>query len=111
MSNFNIRIANEKDTKEIHQLMYDAFTPLRELGIDWPSVNASVEMVKDNIKNNTTFVLELDNTIISTITVRYPWGSVRSISGYPFVWWFATKPEFDGLGYGSQLLKYVEEDF
>ncbi len=68
-------------------------------------------MVKDNIKNNTTFVLELDNTIISTITVRYPWGSVRSISGYPFVWWFATKPEFDGLGYGSQLLKYVEEDF
>lgn len=111
MSNVNIRIANEKDTKEIHQLMYDAFTPLRELGIDWPSVNASVEMVKDNIKNNTTFVLELDNTIISTITVRYPWGSVRSISGYPFVWWFATKPEYDGLGYGSQLLKYVEEDF
>ncbi|MEJ7479050.1 GNAT family N-acetyltransferase [Staphylococcus pasteuri] len=111
MSNVIIRIANEKDTKEIHQLMYEAFTPLRELGIDWPSVNASIEMVKDNIKNNTTFVLELDNTIISTITVRYPWGSVRSISGYPFVWWFATKPEFDGLGYGSQLLKYVEEDF
>ncbi|MFF5946343.1 GNAT family N-acetyltransferase [Staphylococcus pasteuri] len=111
MSNVIIRIANEKDTKEIHQLMYEAFTPLRELGIDWPSVNASIEMVKDNIKNNTTFVLELDNTIISTITVRYPWGSVRSISGYPFVWWFATKPEFDGLGYVSQLLKYVEEDF
>ncbi len=111
MSNVNIRIANEKDTKEIHQLMYELFTPLRELGIDWPSANASIEMVKDNIKNNTTFVLELDNTIISTITVRYPWGSVRSISGYPFVWWFATKPEFDGLGYGSQLLKYVEEDF
>ncbi|MBM6508084.1 MULTISPECIES: GNAT family N-acetyltransferase [Staphylococcus] len=111
MSNVIIRIANEKDTKEIHQLMYESFTPLRELGIDWPSVNASIEMVKDNIKNNTTFVLELDNTIISTITVRYPWGSVRSISGYPFVWWFATKPEFDGLGYGSQLLKYVEEDF
>ncbi|WP_154895002.1 GNAT family N-acetyltransferase [Staphylococcus pasteuri] len=111
MSNVIIRIANEKDTKEIHQLMYEAFTPLRELGIDWPSVNASIEMVKDNIKNNTTFVLELDNTIISTITVRYPWGSVRSISGYPFVWWFATKPEFDGLGYDSQLLKYVEEDF
>lgn len=111
MSNVNIRIANEKDTKEIHQLMYEAFTPLRELGIDWPSVNASIEMVKDNIKNNTTFVLEIDNTIISTITVRYRWGSVRSISGYPFVWWFATKPEYDGLGYGSQLLKYVEEDF
>lgn len=26
--------------------MHEAFTPLRELGIDWPSVNASVEMVE-----------------------------------------------------------------
>ena len=51
------------------------------------------------------------NEIISTITVRYPWGSVRSISGYPFIWWFMTKPSYDGQGYGSQLLRYVEEDF
>lgn len=111
MSNVNIRIADQNDVVPIHQLMYEAFTPLRELGIDWPSVNATEEMVADNIKHNTTFVLELNDTIISTITVRYPWGSVRSISGYPFVWWFATQPEFDGHGYGSQLLKYVEEDF
>ena len=40
--------------------------------------------------------MEKDNEMISTITVRYPWGSVRSISGYPFVWWFATKPAYDG---------------
>ena len=28
-----------------------------------------------------------------------------------FVWWFATRPTYDGQGYGSQLLKYVEETF
>ena len=28
-----------------------------------------------------------------------------------FIWWFATKPSYDGQGYGSQLLRYVEEDF
>ncbi|MBU5272185.1 GNAT family N-acetyltransferase [Staphylococcus caprae] len=111
MSELNIRIANEEDAEALYQLMYDAFTPLRELGIDWPSVNADLNMVKENIVNNTTFVMEKDNEMISTITVRYPWGSVRSISRYPFVWWFATKPAYDGQGYGSRLLKYVEEDF
>lgn len=111
MAQSNIRIATVEDAQVLHQLMHDAFTPLRELGIDWPSVNADIQAVKDNIVNNTTFVLEVDNNIVSTITVRYPWGSVRTISGYPFVWWFATKPQYDGQGYGSQLLKYVEEDF
>ncbi|EWC66382.1 hypothetical protein W893_05745, partial [Staphylococcus aureus subsp. aureus ST 1413] len=65
--------------------------------------------VKENIDKNTTFVMTIDDEIISTITVRYPWGSVKSISGYPFVWWFATNPEYEGKGYGSQLLTYVEE--
>ena len=111
MSETNIRIANMEDAEELHQLMYDAFTPLRELGIDWPSVNADLEMVKNNLENNTTFVMVKGNEIISTITVRYPWGSVRSISGYPLYGGFATKPSYDGQGYGSQLLRYVEEDF
>ncbi len=35
----------------------------------------------------------------------------KSISGYPFVWWFATKCWYEGKGYGSQLLTYVEEAF
>ncbi|MBO1199653.1 GNAT family N-acetyltransferase [Staphylococcus simiae] len=111
MTQTNIRIATVEDAPVLHQLMHDAFTPLRELGIDWPSVNADIQAVEDNIINNTTFVLEVDNDIVSTITVRYPWGSVRTISGYPFVWWFATNPQYDGQGYGSQLLKYVEEAF
>ena len=111
MSEIQIRIANEQDTKEIHQLMYDAFTPLRNLGINWPSVNATLDVVRDNLKHNTTFVLENEKEIISTITVRYPWETTKQISGYPFVWWFAIHPSYDGRGYGSQLLKYVEETF
>ncbi|CAC7574995.1 GNAT family acetyltransferase [Staphylococcus aureus] len=89
--------------------MHEAFTPLRELGIDWPSVNANLDAVKENIDKNTTFVMTIDDEIISTITVRYPWGSVKSISGYPFVWWFATNPEYEGKGYDPWLLKIYEK--
>lgn len=111
MSDYNIRVAVEPDAEVIQELMYEAFTPLRELGIDWPSVNANVDLVKKNIITSTTFVLENESEIISTITVRYPWEGKRRISHYPFVWWFATKPSYDGKGYGSKLLNYVEETF
>ncbi|MDP4319596.1 GNAT family N-acetyltransferase [Staphylococcus aureus] len=111
MTKTMIRLASEQDAEKLQQLMHEAFTPLREVGIDWPSVNANLDAVKENIDKNTTFVMTIDDEIISTITVRYPWGSVKSISGYPFVWWFATNPEYEGKGYGSQLLTYVEEAF
>lgn len=111
MTKTMIRLASEQDAEKLQQLMHEAFTPLRELGIDWPSVNADLDAVKENIDKNTTFVMTIDDEIISTITVRYPWGSLKSISGYPFVWWFATNPAYEGQGYGSQLLTYVEETF
>ncbi|MEJ7415246.1 GNAT family N-acetyltransferase, partial [Staphylococcus epidermidis] len=71
MSDYNIRIAEIDDAEALQKLMHEAFTPLRELGIDWPSVNASVEMVEKNLQTGTTFVLENNTEIISTITVRY----------------------------------------
>lgn len=111
MTKQNIRIAEQADAKELQQLMYEAFTPLRELGINWPSVNADVESVLKNLTESTTFVLENDDEIISTITVRYPWQGKRRISIYPFMWWFATKPKYEGQGLGSKLLTYVEETF
>lgn len=81
MTKTMIRLASEQDAEKLQQLMHEAFTPLRELGIDWPSVNANLDAVKENIDKNTTFVMTIDDEIISTITVRYPWGSVKSISG------------------------------
>ncbi|HCY5805479.1 TPA: GNAT family N-acetyltransferase, partial [Staphylococcus aureus] len=48
MANTTIRLANENDAVALHQLMHEAFTPLRELGIDWPSVNANLDAVKEN---------------------------------------------------------------
>ena len=50
MSNINIRVAHEQDAEELHSIMQIAFTPLRELGIDWPSVHADLEMVRDNLR-------------------------------------------------------------
>lgn len=109
MSEDIIRVAVKEDVEEFLDLMKRAFEPLKELGIEWPSVNVDLEDVTNNITHSTAYVLERDGEIISTITIRFPWDEGISISGYPFVWWFATKPEYKGQGAGDRLLTYVEE--
>lgn len=84
MTKTMIRLASEQDAEKLQQLMHEAFTPLRELGIDWPSVNANLDAVKENIDKNTTFVMTIDDEIISTITVRYPWGKCEKHFGLSF---------------------------
>ena len=67
MSNINIRVAHEQDAEELHSIMQVAFSPLRELGIDWPSVHADLEMVRDNLRQNTTFVLENEKKLFQRL--------------------------------------------
>lgn len=109
MSNEIIRMATLQDAEALQELMYRAFTPLREVGIEWPSVNADIEMIEKNIKYNTALVLEKEGRIISTLSIRYPWEPKDAVSKYPFVWWFATDPDYAGQGYGNQMMTYVEE--
>lgn len=104
-----IRVATREDAEEFLALMRSAFKPLKELGIEWPSVNAELEDVTVNLVNSTAYILERDGEIISTITIKFPWEKDINVSGYPFVWWFATKPEYKGQGVGDKLLTYVEE--
>lgn len=63
MSQVNIRMATLDDAEALHKLMHRAFTPLREVGIDWPSVNATLEMIQDNIQNNAAYVLEVEGKL------------------------------------------------
>lgn len=109
MSKEIIRIATLDDAEEFLGLMQAAFKPLGELGIEWPSVHATLEDVEKNISRSTAYVLERDGELLSTITIKFPWDEESSVSGYPFVWWFATKPECKGQGLGNKLLTYVEE--
>lgn len=109
MSSPQIRMATLQDAPELQKLMHRAFTPLREAGIDWPSVNADLEMIEKNIKYNAAYVLEQDGRLISTLSIRFPWEPKHKVSQFPFVWWFATDPDFGGKGYGNQLMTYIEE--
>lgn len=73
MGKDRIRIATKEDAPAYLALIQESFQEVKDLGIDWPSTNATLESVTENIETGIALVLERDDQLISTITIRQPW--------------------------------------
>ncbi|MEK8129916.1 GNAT family N-acetyltransferase [Paenibacillus filicis] len=107
-----IRLATLADAPAILDLTLRAYAPIRELGLSFPAATADLGKVENNIRRQRTYVLLVDGSIVSTVSISLPeW--VRQVIEYPFelpfIWWFATDPEYGGKGIGGRLLDRVEE--
>ena len=111
MGKDRIRIATVEDAPAFLALIQEAFQEVKEYGIDWPSTNATLESVTENIVNGTAIVLEREGRLIATISIRWPWDREIRVTQYPFLWWFATADELKGQGIGREFLRRVEEEF
>jgi len=108
-ANQQIRIANDQDTDALYALLQEAYAPLLELGIYFSISQTDVEGVRAVIRQETTYVLEGEQGLLATISVRFPWiNPARNITDLPFLHWFAVRPSAKQQGVGSQLLTQVE---
>ncbi|MES5935904.1 MULTISPECIES: GNAT family N-acetyltransferase [Mammaliicoccus] len=105
-----IRRANKKDTKALKELMFLAYEPIRTLGINFQSANPTIEFITKNLEENLCYVLEINNEIVSTISLRMPWSNNPGPYYFPHIWWFATSPKYKNKHFGSKLLTYVEQN-
>lgn len=107
-----IRLASVADAPRILRLTHRAYHSIRELGLHFPAASADLNMVESNILNNRCYVLETSGEIASTVSVADA-SSVKKVFEYPFddpfIWWFATDPEYGQQGIGRRLLDNVEE--
>ncbi|ADO56619.1 MULTISPECIES: hypothetical protein [Paenibacillus] len=72
-------------------MTYEAYETIRQLGIQWPAAQADVALIRQNIKHNDCYVLEIDGVIQATVThLRYK--TLDFITDLPFVIWFAVDP-------------------
>ncbi len=66
MSDYNIRVAVESDGSNTRVNVRSIYT-VKRVRIDWPSVNANVDLVKKNIITSTTFVLENESKLFQQL--------------------------------------------
>ncbi len=99
-----IRLANESDAPALHAMLQQAYASLLEHNIHFTITRASVEDVREVIRNESTFVLETpDLGITATVTIRFPWTPARKNEApWPFIHWFAVNQKAKGQGYGRK---------
>ncbi|MDQ0901203.1 GNAT superfamily N-acetyltransferase [Paenibacillus sp. V4I7] len=99
------RIATIDDAEEQFKVIDGAYESIRELGITFRAANADIEMIRENILENTSYVLEIDGSIAATISMK----NLPELTELPFLYWFAVLPAFKNQGVGNRLHSYVEE--
>jgi len=109
MSEYTFRLATQEDAPALLDLTLRAYKPIRDLGIHFLAANADLALVQANIRDNMCFVMEEDGKILSTLTLRMPWGPRPGPFGVPHIWWFATDPGIGRKGIGSIMLTWCEE--
>lgn len=107
-----IRLAKPDEAELLHGVLQRAYAPLIPQGIHFTITRSSIEDVRTVIINESTFILEDAGRPIATLTVRFPWTAAgEPLAPWPFLHWFAVDPDVKGQGYGSRILRYVEESF
>lgn len=108
-----IRIAREQEAVELHALLQRAYKPLQQNGIHFTITRATVEEVREVIRQETTFVLERAGQPIATLSARFSWATPddKALAPWPFLHWFAVDEQAKHQGVGSRLMGHVEETF
>ena len=102
---YSYRLAAESDAEQVLRVIQGAYESIRQLGIEFRAVNADLEMITDNIKDNSCYILLDGDSIVATLSLK----SLKEVTAHPFLYWFAVDPARGGQGLGDLLLTYVEE--
>ncbi|MFS0724141.1 GNAT family N-acetyltransferase [Paenibacillus sp. 1P07SE] len=103
------RLATLADGPQLLDLSLRAYEPIRQLGIHFAAATADLALVEKNLTNNMCLVMEEEGRIVSTISVRMPWGPQPGPYGVPHLWWFASDPDATRKGIGREMITWCEE--
>lgn len=105
-----IRIAGPDDLPAYARLVSGAYQDIRDLGIRFLAASATDEQVLEHLERNVAYVLEEDGELVTTLSVRYPWGPNPGPFGVPHLGWIATDPGHQRRGLAQRLMTYVEQE-
>lgn len=103
------RQATLADEEAYLALALAAYAPTRDLGLKFDAAYADIAMVRRHIQRNGVYVMEMDGRLVSSFSIRYPWGPEPGPFGLPHLGWFATDPAYKRQGLGKQMLAWLEQ--
>lgn len=104
-----LRLMTQNDIPAYQTLLHNAYQATLQLGIHFAAATVNQKQIADHIESNAVYLYEKQGKLISTLTIRFPWGNNPGPYGLPHLGWFATDPQYKGQGYGHALWDFVEQ--
>ena len=104
----DFRQVREDETDVYLALMHAAYAPVKALGIKFDAATADRAMALRHLQSHGVYALYADEKMVSSVTVRYPWGPLPGPFGLPHIGWFGAHPDYPGQQFGRQVLERVE---
>ncbi len=92
------------------ELMLAAYAPIKALGIHFDAATADLARVTRHLAEHNVYALLVDGKMVSSVTLRYPWGPLPGPFGLPHIGWFGAHPDYNGHGYGKKIQDWVEQE-
>ena len=104
------RQVREDEVDTYQALVHAAYAPTLTMGIKFDAATADKEKTLQHLRSHGVYALYADGIMVSTVTLRYPWGPLPGPFGLPHIGWFAAHPDYPGKQYGRLVQERLEQD-
>ena len=91
-------------------LMHAAYAPVKALGIRFDAATASRDQALRHLQSHGVYALYANGDMVSSVTLRYPWGPLPGPFGLPHIGWFGAHPDYPGQHFGRQVQDRLEQE-
>ena len=103
------RQVREDETDDYQALILAAYAPTKALGIHFDAASTTREKTLQHIQRHGVYALYNGSVMVSSVTLRYPWGPLPGPFGLPHIGWYAAHPDYPGQNYGLKVLEVLEQ--
>lgn len=91
-------------------LLHDAYQEATGLGVHFKAATATREEVVAHLHGNTAWAFRVGGELVTTVSLRWPWGPNPGPYGLPHFGWLAVPPAHKGQGWGARIMGLVETE-
>lgn len=106
----NFRILEEGDRDAWFEVLHSGYQTLKGYPISFEAMDAGREEAYGWFAENPTYGLFKDGKLVSSVTLRMPWGKKPGPKNLPHIGWFVTHKEAQGKGYAKLLFRNLEDE-